>query len=334
MAQRAIIDRNDGLTQFDEIVEKLITPGIGSGSVTWVPDADTRCSTLKVTRNGTYTAASAGKFGYDYVTVSVPGSSVVGRDPDTGEEVAVGVDPETGDITETVIPTSIRVVTPPNKVVYNNGETINYTGIVVHKYSARGTDLGVVPYGELVFPVSKANAVDGKEWTDGAGINAMMLFYTPNSWYTTNQQGTIIGSGTVYVDGRILGEYRGDSITLGSSIEPATVLITRYNNKNYAAGATGRAEVNAFAKNPTESHPLTYGWYIKAGTSSRTGDQAFEQITWSDVITDLPISTVDPTGASISGLKAIQSLPVQWARSPDGAILETSFDITVNGGAA
>lgn len=103
MPQRAIIGINGDLIPFDESLDKIQTQAIGGGSVTWVPDANTRCETLNVTANGTYSAQQAGKYGYDYVTVSVPGSSVTGRDPDTGEMVEVRRDPETGELIITVI---------------------------------------------------------------------------------------------------------------------------------------------------------------------------------------------------------------------------------------
>lgn len=77
MAQRAIIDINGDPIPFDETLDKLQTQGIGDGSVTWVPDADTRCEALAVTANGSYSASDAGKYGYDYVTVSVPNAGGV-----------------------------------------------------------------------------------------------------------------------------------------------------------------------------------------------------------------------------------------------------------------
>lgn len=209
MAQRAIIGINGELTPFEASLDKIRTLGIGASSVTWVPDADTRCTSLRVTANGTYKAADRGDYGYNYITVSVPGTSVTGRDPDTGEEVQVSVDPETGNIVETVLPVEIRVTTPPTKTTYADGETIDYSGIVVHAYSATGADMGKVPFSELVFPVTTADA-DSNAWSDG--------------------------------------------------------------------------------------------------------------------------STVDPTTVDPTNLHATQSLPVQWPRTPDGAVLETSFNITVTGG--
>lgn len=90
MPQRAIIGINGDLLLFDETLNKLRTSGIGGSAVVWVPDADTRCEALNVTANGNYVAADAGKYGYDYVTVSVPGTEV--RGTINGETYVVTVD--------------------------------------------------------------------------------------------------------------------------------------------------------------------------------------------------------------------------------------------------
>lgn len=89
MAQRAIIGINGEQLLFDETLDKIQTQNIGGGSVTWVPEADTRCETLEVTENGTYVAADAGKYGYDYVAVSVGGTSVIGTKNGVRYEVTV-----------------------------------------------------------------------------------------------------------------------------------------------------------------------------------------------------------------------------------------------------
>ena len=78
MAQRAIIGINGDLLPFDETLDKIQTPAIGDGSVTWVPEADTRCVALTVTENGSKSASDGGVYGWDYVTVSVKGTSASG----------------------------------------------------------------------------------------------------------------------------------------------------------------------------------------------------------------------------------------------------------------
>ena len=78
MSKSAIIGINGESSSFDQTVDKLRTPGIDTNNVTWVPDDETQCEELQVTQNGTYPASSAGKYGYNYVTVSVGGTEVEG----------------------------------------------------------------------------------------------------------------------------------------------------------------------------------------------------------------------------------------------------------------
>lgn len=77
MAQRAIIGINGDPIPFDETLDKIKTHGIGGGSVTWVPEADTRCVALTVTENGSKNASDEGVYGWDVVTVSIPNAGSV-----------------------------------------------------------------------------------------------------------------------------------------------------------------------------------------------------------------------------------------------------------------
>lgn len=99
MAQRAIISINGDLLPFDETIDKLRTQGIGGGSVTWVPEVDTRCVPLTVTENGSKNASEEGVYGWDIVTVSIPNAgSVTGTK--NGVEYTVTVD-ENGNLVYT-----------------------------------------------------------------------------------------------------------------------------------------------------------------------------------------------------------------------------------------
>lgn len=99
MAQRVIIGINGDLLPFDETLDKLRTQGIGGGSVTWVPEADTRCVALTVTENGSKSASEEGVYGWDIVTVSIPNAgSVTGTK--NGVEYTVTVD-ENGNLVYT-----------------------------------------------------------------------------------------------------------------------------------------------------------------------------------------------------------------------------------------
>lgn len=332
MAQRAIIGINGELAPFDASLDKIRTPGIGASSVTWVPDADTRCTTLRVTANGTYNAAQRGDYGYDYVTVSVSGTSVTGRDPDTGEEVQVGVDPDTGEIVETVLATEIRVTTPPTKTSYVDGESIDYSGIVVHAFSATGTDMGEVPFNELVFPETTADAQKTDGWSDGQGLNAKMLYYTPKYLIIERISTGKIEEHQYYVSEQI-GSRDGRPAALGCSTGPNTILATRYNNRlylSYVSGTGGQNRDLFVHYNGEILYGYKYtGWRPDGNTAGLPNRKQFVATGWEDYITDVPESTVDPTTVDPANLHAVQSLPVQWSRTGDGAVLETSFDIQV-----
>lgn len=332
MGQRAVIGKNNDLLPFDETVDKLRTPGIGGSDITWIPEEKTRCESLSVSANGTYAAADAGKYGYNYVVVNVPGNSVTGTDDD-GDEATATVDPDTGEIEITKIPSSIRVTTLPSKTIYVDGETIIYTGIVVHAYTANGQDMGAVPFNELVFPVNEADVV-GNPWTDGGGLNSMMLYYTAH--YAVDWRGNEY---VVYVHTPAVGhddDYPDQPATFGGS-GPATLLVTRYNGYNYAALVTGdgSCRVDMFAYRPdTDGDGKNYGWSLTGSTSARAYKGRFSGAAWEEYLTEIPESTVNPTGIDPSNLHATQTLPVQWSRTGDGAVLETSFNISVTTGSA
>lgn len=162
MSKTPLITKNDG-TDWHDAVPKLRTDELGGTSTDWVQDDDTKADRLNVTANGTYTAASAGKYGYDYITVSVPGTGATGTGTD-GEIHHVEPDPETGELVDTVLPSSIEVTTPPTNTDYVEGETIDYTGIGVTAYLASGETWededhpnGIIPFAELLFPVTIAS---------------------------------------------------------------------------------------------------------------------------------------------------------------------------------
>lgn len=311
-------------------VDKLKTNLVGVGSCLWVPEDSINLGTKHISENGTFRASDDGYLGYSEVTVSGVGTAT-GRDPTTGEEKRVSVDPETGDLEETIIPESIQITVLPTKLNYTNGETINYNGIVVHAYSSAGRDLGAVPFNELVFPVTQALA-SGDERTDGQGLNAMMLYYTPHIVVRKNSRGEITWESTIYVHGSALGSYEGVQATYGSSNTPGTYLVTRYNNINYMTCVAGDGKRDLFAMTPRSGRENYEGWLLASGASSSAPVGRFAQAPFSEELTNIPISTVNPTTVDPANLHAIQTIPVQWPSADAGTTLETSFTINVTGG--
>lgn len=159
--------------------DKLKTDQVGGGSVLWVPEDEVSLGTKRITENGTYEAAADGKYGYSTVTVSVPGgpdgpasdtpgSIISGIDPEDGEEYTWETveDPETGEtiVIKTPMPSGIQITTLPSDLDYTDGETIDFTGIVVKLKKYDGTVYtdenypdGIIPFSELTFPVTVAD---------------------------------------------------------------------------------------------------------------------------------------------------------------------------------
>lgn len=297
-------------------VKCLMVEGDNGEFFPWYPEADRALDSLSVTQNGIYRASDRGVYGWNRVSVNVAQSDrVTGKDPETGEEKTVTVDPQTGELVETVVPTEIRVTTLPTKTDYTEGETIDYSGIVVHAYSSTGQDMGAVPFGELVFPVTTAQG--GDEWTDEQGLNAEKIIYLPAPSV----------QGIEYVS-RPLGTRYGNPAAYGSGHAPGQYLMTRYAGNNYGLVITGDGNTNGYYQDLIGEDLL---WILFSGMSI-AADQKFHFMGVGDILTDLRESTKDPSGTSLSNLHATQSLPVQWQDPDSGAVLETSFTINVTGG--
>lgn len=319
-------------------VKCLMVEGDNGEFYPWYPEADRQLDSLSVDKNGIYRASDRGVYGWNRVSVNVAQSDrVTGKDPETGEEKTVTVDPDTGELVETIVPTEIRITTLPTKTEYTHGETIDYSGIVVHAYSSTGQDMGEVPFSELVFPETMADAQKTEGWTDGQGLNAIQVAYTPH-WTTYKEwvfPNWVDKERQFYCSGSIFGTSDGFPATLGGG-GPATLWVTRYNGVNYAVSLTGSIKADLYVLLDGEENP--WGWtdahgFIQAGSSSTVVPTGrFKDISWGTELTQFPVSTVDPTTVDPANLHATQSLPVQWQDPDSGAVLETSFNITVTGG--
>lgn len=300
-------------------VAALMVQGDDGKYLPWVPESERQLGTKSVNKNGIYQAKKDGVYGWRSVSVNVPtDQGVTGTDPTTGQQVAVGVGP-TGELTETVVPVEIRVITPPSKTTYQNGDVIDYSGIVVHAFDAKGNDLGAVPFNELVFPTTTVGVDINDTWTDDAGLNAKAIYITPHYW----EDG--YGEHVVYVHTPALGSHMGYPATYGNYDTPATVLITRYENGNYGL-CIGPGSVPMYL--------FTYSngvWRLWGSSSASAQNDRFSRISFGDVLSNFPVSTVDPTGVDPSKLHGEHSIPVLWARTGDREILETHFEIVVNG---
>lgn len=326
--------------------DKLKTALVGGGSCLWVPEDEVKLSTLHVTENGTYSAADDGGYGYSQVTVNVPGGaggdpggegcSIVGTNPDTGNDELVTV--EDGKITTTELPHSIRVETPPATTEYADGDAIDFSGMVVRAYLKSGgvwSDAshpnGMIPIGELTLPVTMANKGEGhsEEWTDGTGIDAMLISYTEHwnaYWDVVHNRPDPSRDYPVYLS-QVIGGSHGCPAMWGSNGGPTQFWATIYNGEVYIWGATEARRLNGYYDSGEEY--FRYSNWMTTTRDCGSGElvRAGTKDAW---ITGIPESTKRPTGKeTLFPVDARQTIPVQWARPGDGSQLETGFDISV-----
>lgn len=325
----AIKIKEGGVDRSQNQINKLKTNTVGGGVCFWVPETERQTDDKRITENGTYTAEKEGLYGYDEITVSIPNTGSMSGKGEDGNDYSVTVDDD-GYIVETKIPSEIRITTPPPRVSYNNGDTIDYSGIVVTLYDGNGnvfTDSrypdGIVPFSELVFPVDKAHYEGDGEWTDGHGLNAQKITYMPVTAVSSDGRHEVIA----YV-GPVIGEKGGYPSTYGSFGSPANFLMTRYNGENYALWINGDTAVNMFTKRPFGDYESI--WVLTGSSGAAVRSDRFVALSFEEFLTELPESTVNPVTVDPTALHAVQSIPVNWISPYNADTYTDTFDIVVH----
>ena len=334
----------EGGTGKSMTVDKLKTALSGGGTCLWVPEDEVQLTTKYITEDGTYKASDDGYYGYSQVTVSGIGK-VTGMGSD-GNEHSISKD-GSGNLVDTTIPSRLSVVTPPTVTEYADGATIDFSGIVVKAYLEDGTlwtdtnhPDGVIPIGELSFPVTVADASGVDEHTASSTLEtqpASPIKFADGACYKTHGGSgedaytythTFTGACVVYIqktndnwthciyansDNSSYTEHIvGITDATGVVFEDRTV--TRDTNNSYTYdGKTAYYLAGLFAgAEPEFVYPgpehLPYGTEITNGL-----------VAWTILY------------GTISG--GVQNIPVWWARPWDGETLEDSFGITVNAAA-
>ncbi|MBR0367413.1 MAG: hypothetical protein IJH86_03345 [Clostridia bacterium] len=304
-------------------VDKLKTNLVGGGTCLWVPEDDVALGSKRITENGTYRASDDGFYGYSQVTVT--GIGVATGKKQDGKEYTVMTDAN-GNLVEKSVPTSIAITTNPTKTAYDDGEQIDYTGMVVTAYDANGDvwdndgayPNGVIPIADLNLPetVADASKVEKEVWANGGGIIA---------WKLTSEK---YRGSRYYIIDTPLGERNGNVYTIGTGDEAdseATLLLTRYNGELYVARIEGNGAHFGLWRDENGQ------WNFSGGSSYRTKWQRFDSAVWHNDITYPPNSAVDPGGHSTGDMRFAsggQTIPVEFYR-PGGDKLETHFMITV-----
>lgn len=238
---------------------------------------------------------------------------VVGTDPDDGNEYHIKTDPTTGDLIRTKIPSSIQVTTPPSKTTYQDGDTLNPSGIIVHKYFGDGTDAGTILSSELKYdPIivssegvssesGRTSELDTGNWAKP--INCLNSIDTGNIQlypvtgtvkfipYTTSiNMVLVVGTpGSIY-------HYKGGSSDYDSTLN------TRCTYDNKSIGWDSVSYTVAPQNPPTPFYNVA--------------PNKCNEVAWTVI-----------WGQASGGTTTIT---VKWTRPTDGKILTDTFDVTVN----
>jgi hypothetical protein len=338
----------------------------GSGTTDWVPEEDRKLTTQRFTENGTYIAQEFKDhqgnpyYGFEEVEVDVAmGDEVIGYDPDDGNEYDITVDPETGELVDTVLPSYIDITTEPTKTSYISGEAIDKTGMVVKAYKEDGSLWEAEGYSGGVIPNEEINidppVATGSGESSGESSNlpvkdkvAMPYHATSEAPYfeyrdTRSESGwtTLI---PIYIE-RVVYPNLAYCVLHKHSTENAVVfafVVVSFNDTQnevvgYGSGGSERKADKQYTYNgktvyfhAQNIHAPFRGDYgirrmssncveISPHTGSYIGDSELNQIAWT-------IRYGEHVGSS--------HVSVQWGRPNDGKLLTDTFDIDVSEGSS
>lgn len=350
---------SEGGTSRPFIAKKLKTKKQGGGYCYWIPEADTSLGTKFVYENGIYRPEDDGKYGFSQFGANVTDSSGVtgkGQDGNTYR-----VEKEGGGSDELVtekIPSEIVITQLPRYIVFGDGGYINFEGIEVTAYYGDGTEYGVIPFEELIFPVTVARYSD----EDGEVVIEMNsdldcgVSKPIPTGFSIVGHGTWKHGGTKYMD-KTSAYTGGTSVVMaigytnpvnygfsiiGASKEPdnsfSVHTLQEYTGRDiFNTIVCGQsAEVNGLMVYWGFSYSAFFGPYertdtqiepifitaplINGGETYTQTDQQFKNMIY---------TMLYGNGGGIGDRTGGMQVPVQWMRPQDGEILETSYGIDV-----
>lgn len=221
----------------------------------------------------------------------------------------------------------------PDKMTYNDGETIDLTGAIVNAYYKSGAKWegnaaypgGIIPISELSIDpitadVTKRSAVI---YTNSRGINAIRC--------VMDEPGASYWSGITYY--YYNGDLGGGHTICNMTQTPlgGDIYLTKFNGNIYAACVTGESYCNGSVRDASGIAHTLYS------SSEATGHGVFRYMKdLTDFIgeqaANIPESYVGPTGETIDELHmegGTQSIDVSWERIGDHEQLSADLEINV-----
>jgi hypothetical protein len=334
-------------------VDRLSVNNQGGGESRWVVADFLETNSLTAMENGLYLAVEEDCDCFDEVEVDVSEDlddadddtkatkKITGKDPnlDPNNDYAAGLD-ENGNLTKEMIPAAIHIVVPPRKLKYEDGETIDFTGIHVYlmngnnqRYTDEDYPTGEIPFDELMFPetIADESQASGQSRSSDILPDGMESFSPISSCSFKTDKGIVTstvkvldGRGTIYKTSHSL-----SSITyIRATDDPDAVCIVEDKYNSITGEYIETEEIKVSSSPNTYTHDGKKVYYDTTQLSSI-----------GSVVESLPIYSWDNIdrgyiawtliyGEIVSGG---QEIPVQWVRF-DGEILEDTFTIEVGEG--
>lgn len=350
----------EGATSKQFSAQKLKTNMVGGGTCLWVPEDETRLTTKNITENGTYLASDDGYYGYSQVTVNGIGAAI-GTTPESlggdGNEHAftTEIDPETGEaiVVDTKLPSSITVSRPPTKTQYNDGDSIDITGLYVVAHFKDGTPWlhpdttdGNIPLSELTIDPTVADYSEsqGGSYTPAdnpwgiapfAVYPALML----QAISVTNGSYIYIITGASNPDIKIF--IIGDKSSEGNSLarvffctsSPNEYVFAHEYHKRWQGGWAddGSKQWNIRTSFTYDNKTVYYAepvWGVYRNMETPYGSTNWEDFEFSPFNTISQMAWLAVYGTPTGGTGS-EDIAVKWQRIVDNKILESSFTIDV-----
>lgn len=325
-------------------VKALMVQGSDGKYYPWYPESERQLDTLSVTKNGVYQAKKAGVYGWRSVNVYVQADRITGIGNDGNEHVVTTKD---GEIVDTMVPTTIRVITPPSKIAYSDGETIDYSGIVVHAYSATGQDMGEVPFDELIFPITvviddpnttiyeaKSGYNTGIFTQPIPWVHRFKMSFTFSDWgQSTNRSIEYYSETFRFVVIRVRDHAVG--LLVACTDDASNVYSERDYRYNTVTGeVTDKTKINGLPPNSYTMNGKTFYYtYIAATYVGEPIEYSFYSYYKDSSYVPYPSDEIQRNAAYTILFGDIGiPVPVQWRRTGDDKLLETTFSITLVGG--
>ncbi|MBO7670971.1 MAG: hypothetical protein J6S60_10325 [Oscillospiraceae bacterium] len=345
--------KEGGIARIFGGIKKLFTRQSGGDAlIAWVPESERNLGTKHITKNGVYKASDDGYYAYSSVTVNVSTDTGVTGAEDDGEQHYVRPNAETGELVDTLVPSSIQVVTPPTFTgPYGDGAYIGFDGMVVKAFLASGEVWedaghpgGVIPFNELVFPVTVAEYNPDAPSEYGRSTSSILpsggyvpiyseavcnyQLNNPTKNYSHNLG--IVGVGTT---GGLFKPSNNNYQLIFASAKREEITYIRKTLYIDVNGDTKINETVAPTLNMGDSYThdgkkVYYAYASVPGNSTIAGvntiptyDAPIMNVGRGEIAWTMVYGSTEITGGT--------PIPVNWSRPGDGVILEDAFAITV-----